>query len=33
MKEVLAHKLIELATAGERDPERLCKEALLALGL
>ena len=27
--EVLAHKIIELAQAGERDPERLCEAVLL----
>ena len=27
--EVLAHKIIELAQAGERDPERLCDGVLL----
>ena len=26
--EVLAHKIIELAQAGERDPERLCEGVL-----
>jgi hypothetical protein len=26
--EVLAHKIIELAKAGERDPDRLCDDVL-----
>ena len=26
--EILAHKIIELAKAGERDPERLCEGVL-----
>jgi hypothetical protein len=29
--DVVAHKIIELAKAGERDPERFC-EAVLAMG-
>ena len=30
LREATAHKIIELAKAGERDPERLCDEALKA---
>jgi hypothetical protein len=26
--EILAHKIIELAKAGERDPERLCEDVM-----
>jgi hypothetical protein len=29
-RDVIAHKLIEIAKAGERDPERLCDGALKA---
>ena len=29
-RDAVAHKMIELAKAGERDPERLCDEALNA---
>ena len=32
LREALARKIIELAKAGERDPERLCDEALAACG-
>ena len=31
LREATAHKIIELAKAGERDPERLCDEALKAI--
>jgi hypothetical protein len=30
--EVIAHRMIALAKAGERDPDRLCAGALMALG-
>jgi hypothetical protein len=33
LREVLARKIIELAKAGERDPERLCEGALKDLPL
>jgi hypothetical protein len=33
MHEVIAKRIIALAMKGERDPERLCKSALAALGL
>ena len=33
LREALARKIIELAKAGERDPERLCDDALKALPL
>ena len=31
LREAAAHKIIELAEAGERDPERLCEGALKAI--
>ena len=31
LREAIAHKIIDLAKAGERDPERLCEAALVAL--
>jgi hypothetical protein len=31
LREAAAHKIIELAKAGERDPERLCEGALKAI--
>ena len=31
LREAAAHKIIELAEAGERDPERLCEGALRAI--
>jgi hypothetical protein len=31
--EVLAKRIIEIARAGERDPRKLCEEALAAFGL
>ena len=31
LREAAAHKIIELAKAGERDPERLCEGALKAM--
>lgn len=33
VREALARTIIALAEAGERDPERLCKDALKALAL
>jgi hypothetical protein len=33
LREALARKIIELAKAGERDPERLCEGALRDLPL
>jgi hypothetical protein len=31
-KDVVAHKIIELAKSGERDPERLCEAVLQQWG-
>lgn len=33
VKEVIAKRIIKLANEGERDPRRLCEEALKALGV
>jgi hypothetical protein len=31
-KEVIAHKIMDLAKAGERDPERLCEAVIKEFG-
>lgn len=33
VKEIIAEKIVEIAQAGERDPDRLSERALLALGV
>ncbi len=33
VKEVIAKRIIELARCGERDPERLCEQALQGFGV
>jgi hypothetical protein len=33
VKEIIAKRIVQVAQTGERDPERLCARALLALGI
>ncbi len=33
VKEIIAKRILEAARQGERDPDRLCERALIALGI
>lgn len=33
VKEIITRRIVEVAQTGERDPDRLCARALLALGI
>ena len=33
MRETIAKRIIEAARRGERDPDRLCRQALMPLGI
>ena len=33
VREAIARRIVTLASAGERDPDRLCEKALVAVGI